>query len=125
MTDKMCTIESELRHEGYSKEEEYFYELNRDLIEQRRQRLDQERLTARAELQRSLHWMKCPKCGDEMKDQRLLGIRFERCSNCLGVFFDDGELETLIRARDQKKFFHSLWGRLSEKFSRLDANWKP
>ena len=34
MANKMTTIESRLRHEGYSKEEEYFSEFNRVLIEQ-------------------------------------------------------------------------------------------
>jgi len=121
MAGKMTSFGSELRQEGYSKEDEYFYEVNRDMIQRRRELLDQERKRQYNERQKALHWMRCPKCGQEMRDQALMGIRFERCAGCEGVYFDQGELETLLKAQEQNQF----WTKLRDKLSRSDTDWRP
>ena len=54
------------------------------------------------------HWMKCPKCGDEMIEINLLNIMIEQCQGCSGLFFDSGELETLLDVSDRRGFFASL-----------------
>lgn len=48
---------------------------------------------------KELHHMCCPKCGHKMVEVELEGIKIDKCTNCKGVYFDDGELEQLI---DQK-----------------------
>lgn len=39
----------------------------------------------------------CPKCDVEMVEVVLRGLSVERCEHCGGTFFDDGEVEDLIR----------------------------
>ena len=40
-----------------------------------------------------LHFMKCPKCGHDMKEEDLHGVKADRCTFCEGMFFDAGELD--------------------------------
>lgn len=40
-------------------------------------------------------FMKCPKCGGQLSDLLYRGIQIDKCSDCLGVWLDDGELEKL------------------------------
>jgi hypothetical protein len=42
------------------------------------------------------HFMKCPKCGHDMKSEKLDSIEIDRCSFCEGVYFDAGELDQLF-----------------------------
>lgn len=51
---------------GYSHEEEYFYKMNKELIEKRRHLNDQER-AAQINRDNHVHWMMCPKCGGNLK----------------------------------------------------------
>ncbi|MGN6185728.1 MAG: zf-TFIIB domain-containing protein [Thermoanaerobaculia bacterium] len=41
------------------------------------------------------HWMKCPKCGMDLQEIELHGVKVDQCANCGGVFLDKGELEQL------------------------------
>ena len=41
------------------------------------------------------HWMKCPKCGMDLQEIELHGVKVDQCANCGGVFLDAGELEQL------------------------------
>ncbi len=43
------------------------------------------------------HWMHCPKCGMEMVEITFEGIKVDKCSECLGIFFDNGEVDELIK----------------------------
>jgi hypothetical protein len=38
----------------------------------------------------------CPKCDSFMDQVILRGIPVERCESCLGIFFDDGEVDELL-----------------------------
>lgn len=109
MAGNQASIQSQLRQEGYSKEEEYFYEANKELIERRRVELDETREKRREERLKAVHWMKCPKCGHEMKEFTLSGIFLDQCTQCKGIYFDQGELDTLLNTRAQKSFLDALW----------------
>ena len=53
---------------------------------------------------KDLHFMKCPKCGHDMKEETLEGVGVDRCSYCEGIFFDAGELEQIYtRKEDQRR----------------------
>ena len=41
---------------------------------------------------RELHYMKCPKCGMELIEIDYRNIKVDRCSECLGIWLDAGEL---------------------------------
>ena len=68
--------------------------------------------TAEADLKRlrEQHFMRCPKCGHEMKEEELQGVKIDRCSFCEGIFFDAGELDQVLLKRedDRRGFFRKL-----------------
>ena len=41
------------------------------------------------------HWMKCPKCGNDLAEIALHGVKVDQCASCGGVFLDAGELDQL------------------------------
>lgn len=106
------TFKHDLRKEGYSKEEKYFYDLNRELIEERRKQLDARRAERQLKEQRGEHWMKCPKCGSKMETEDFCGIKVEQCSSCKGIYLDQDELETMLSARQHRSFVSRLLKRL-------------
>ena len=44
---------------------------------------------------KDLHWMRCPKCGMELRTMRFRDVNVDRCFNCHGTWLDEGELETI------------------------------
>ncbi len=101
-------METEMRRLGYDKEEEYFYKLNKKLIEDLRKSRDQERVKQTAEARNKDHWMKCPKCDADLKETDLLGIKIDQCTKCRGIFLDRGELEILSEAKEPAGFWGGL-----------------
>ena len=78
-------------------EDEYFAReeaarLYRLTLEKRRQMAHDEEQALKA-----LHWMHCPKCGTEMKPITLRDVTVERCFHCHGTFFDEIQLNRLVR----------------------------
>ena len=59
---------------------------------------------------REQHFMRCPKCGHEMKEETLESVTIDRCSFCEGIFFDAGELDQVLLKRedDRRGFFRKL-----------------
>jgi hypothetical protein len=59
---------------------------------------------------KDLHFMKCPKCGHDMKEENLEGVSVDRCSFCEGIYLDAGELDQIFlkKEEDRKGFFRKL-----------------
>ena len=78
-----------------TKEEEYFakveIEKRRKLLEEQQQSLEEAEKTRLKEL----HHMRCPKCGMELHEIELRGVKIDKCFSCEGMWLDAGELETL------------------------------
>jgi hypothetical protein len=55
---------------------------------------------ATEDAERRSHLMRCPKCGGHLKTETYHEIQAQRCPDCLGVWFDAGEAETLLRAEN-------------------------
>ena len=76
-------------------EDEYFA---RQELE-RRKKWAQEQSAKMADEQKEqlkqLHWMKCPKCGMDLKEIELHGVKVDQCANCGGVFLDAGEMQQI------------------------------
>lgn len=106
--EEKAAFQEEFRKEGYSKEEEYFYKVNQELIERRRKELDLALARKEEQNQKNIHWMKCPKCGSTMEGIRLFQIQVEQCTHCLGVYMDRGELETLLATKQSETFLRRL-----------------
>lgn len=79
---------------GYTQEEEYFYKLNRDLIDKNKSARDKKNEPP----------IKCPRCGGTMLENLISKIKVDRCIRCQGIFFDGGEYETLMKSRDKDRF---------------------
>jgi uncharacterized protein len=76
-------------------EKEYFA---RQEAERSRQAADErqaKRLEEDRERERSLHFMKCPKCGMQLEAIAAAGVHVDKCSGCEGIWLDKGELEVI------------------------------
>lgn len=101
------------------RENQWFQEHERRLLleakKEREQRLDSYRREiekAERNRLREAHWMKCPKCGNEMVEEQLEDIGVERCTVCAGLFFDHGDLQTVLMRKQENrfKFYRSIFG---------------
>lgn len=76
-----------------SKEEEYFareeYNRQRKLEQDKLAKMEAEE---KAKL-KELHYMHCPKCGNNLIEIEYRGILVDKCSSCSGIWLDAGELE--------------------------------
>ena len=43
-----------------------------------------------------LHWMRCPKCGQELVTENHGPVEIDLCPNCRGLWLDANELETIL-----------------------------
>lgn len=78
-------------------EDEYFarQEIERKKAEAKK-RADEMAAKEREQLQQ-LHFMKCPKCGMDLQTIEFQGIKVDKCGSCNGTWFDDGEIEQLMK----------------------------
>lgn len=99
------------------REDQWFREHEKQLLEtarvarekRERERAAQEEASQREAL-KAQHFMKCPKCGHDLAEEDLEGVKVDRCTFCEGVFFDAGELESIFTKRDEERkgFFRRL-----------------
>ena len=78
-------------------EEEYFAREEYD----RKKRLEAEK-QARLEVEekaklKELHFMHCPKCGNQLIEISYKSILVDKCSACDGIWLDAGELEAISK----------------------------
>jgi uncharacterized protein len=105
--------------EERNREDEWFLKNEKELLEAARvarekrekERADREQVEERARL-KQLHFMKCPKCGHDMKEETLDSVVIDRCTFCEGLFFDAGELDQVFLKKDgdRKGFLRRLVG---------------
>jgi hypothetical protein len=77
----MEEIKNELRHLGYSKEEEYFFRKNMELLTKLRTDADQAKKKLADEHGLREYWMRCPKCGTALTEESLEEVvRVDRCA---------------------------------------------
>jgi hypothetical protein len=89
-------------------EEEYFKKRDMEMIAEQRTRLDAERKRT----ERSSHYMKCPKCGADLKEREYHNVKIDVCTECHGVFLDAGEIDLIARIDTSRVggFVRSLFG---------------
>lgn len=79
-------------------EEEYFarleYEKRKKLCEEKRADLAEEEKKRLKEL----HYMHCPKCGNDLIEITFKKVQIDRCPGCNGIWLDAGELDTLLES---------------------------
>lgn len=92
-------------------EDEYF-------AREEREKLERQRETARkasAAAERKTHFMKCPKCGADLKTEEFHGIQIERCPEDNGVWLDAGELDA-VAAHEDKGLLGRVFGDVMSTF---------
>ncbi|MDH3496893.1 MAG: zf-TFIIB domain-containing protein [Gemmatimonadota bacterium] len=79
-------------------EEEYFVRQEAERIKA----LKQEAQEASQRAERQSHFMKCPRCGGDLRVEHYQGIEVERCPDCHGLWFDEGEAQRLVELNASK-----------------------
>jgi uncharacterized protein len=77
-------------------------------LQDRLARMEQkQQAQSRAEKARlkELHWMRCPKCGQQLVSEECDSVEIDVCPSCKGVWLDAGELGTIVE--NTGSFFHS------------------
>ncbi len=102
------------------REDDWFLQNEKKLLEdarKAREKRDAERRARETQEQRARlrqqHWMKCPKCGHDLKVENLEGTEIDRCTFCEGFFVDAGELEALFLRKgvgQRQSFMRRLLG---------------
>jgi hypothetical protein len=78
-----------------SAEDEYF--AREDVEKKRKLAFQQAQLLSerQQEALKTLHFMKCPKCGFDLQPLKSDDLSIDTCFNCKGVWLDAGEMEQL------------------------------
>jgi len=95
-------MRDDLKSQGYSKEDEYFHRKDQELIAKLKEKAEAQRAKLEAENKKKEYWMRCPKCGSDLKEEKYGDlVLVDRCTSpsCGGIFFDGGELELLHKAK--------------------------
>src|SRR4030095_5373510 len=95
-------MRDDMKDLGYSKEDEYFHRKDQELIAKLREKAQAERAKVEAENEKKEYWMRCPKCGSAMAEEKYgERILVDRCTSktCGGIYLDGGELEILLKAK--------------------------
>lgn len=73
------------------KENEYFVKKERELLARLKAKQENE---AKAALLKTSH-MRCPKCGEPLKERSFQKIQIDQCTGCHGIWLDAGEIEQM------------------------------
>ena len=97
--------------EPSDREDEYFMKLDAERIAKMRESLDKKREGETKQHHKDTHWMKCPKCGSDLEEINYQNVMVDKCKECQGIWFDQGELELLVQgqAKMTKGFLKKLF----------------
>ena len=55
--------------------------------------------------------MRCPKCGEPLKERSFQKILIDQCTGCSGIWLDAGELEE-VAGREEGGWLGKLWQKM-------------
>lgn len=76
-------------------ESEFFAREEAEKIHRLSEQQRRERSLAEREQSRQIHFMKCPKCGADLRTIRLGLVDVEECTQCEALVLDKGELQKI------------------------------
>jgi hypothetical protein len=88
-------------------EDEYFVRKEKELLEKLKTKTQGEKKAQTKELCR----MRCPKCGEPLKERSFQKIQIDQCTGCCGIWLDSGELEQ-VAGKEETSFLGKLFRRL-------------
>lgn len=77
-------------------ENEYFHKQEMEKLRKAQQEAAARMAESEREKLKELHYMHCPKCGMDLHEFDFRGVKLDRCASCGGVWFDQGEMETVL-----------------------------
>lgn len=100
------------KNQWFREHERYFLEDAKRHLEKTLEAYSRETEKLEREKLRQAHWMRYPKCGNEMKPKKLEGIEIERCPVCGGMLFEHSEFQTLLMRKQENrfKFYRNIFG---------------
>ena len=63
-------------------EDEFFAKENAEKMRRLRMKLDAERKAIEAKQLKEMHWMRCPKCGEQLQELPFKTIMIDKCTGC-------------------------------------------
>ncbi|MEK6600504.1 MAG: zf-TFIIB domain-containing protein [Candidatus Binatota bacterium] len=87
-----------------AQEDEYFIKRERALVEKLKAQQEKEAKQALRETCK----MRCPKCGEALKERSFQKILIDQCAGCGGIWLDHGELEEVV-GRDKESWLAKFW----------------
>lgn len=85
-------------------EDEYFLKKEKELIEKLKSKHSKE---AKQAVKEVCH-MRCPKCGEPLKERSFQKIQVDQCTGCNGIWLDAGELEE-VAGKEEGSWLGKLW----------------
>jgi len=73
-----------------------------------RARLDAKRAKQRRKMLWAHYWLLCPKCGGDMFVNRTMGIHYEVCRDCHGIYLNGDEVALLLAHLDPGKALRAI-----------------
>jgi uncharacterized protein len=89
-----------------AKEDEYFVKRERELLGKLKAKQEND---ARASMQK-VCYMKCPKCGEALKERSFQKILIDQCTGCNGIWLDAGELEQ-VAGKENDSWLARFWNK--------------
>ena len=90
-----------------AQEDEYFVKKEKELIEKLKAKQEGEKKAQLREASR----MRCPKCGEPLKERSFQKILIDQCTGCGGIWLDAGELEE-VAGREEGGWLGKLWQKM-------------
>jgi hypothetical protein len=87
-----------------AQEDEYFVKREQELMAKLKAKEESE---SKASLQKTCH-MRCPKCGEPLKERSFQKILIDQCTGCHGIWLDPGELEG-VATTDTESWLGKFW----------------
>jgi len=100
MPDEKDRLGDKLRDAERGREDQFFAQRDRELIEKLRGEKD----AAVEEAHRTAALNRCPKCGTALRQREHRGVKVDECSSCGGIWLDHGEFEELA-GRESEGWF--------------------
>jgi uncharacterized protein len=87
-----------------AQEDEYFVKKERELLAKLKTKQEEEARTSA----KNASYMKCPKCGEPLKERSFQKILIDQCTGCNGIWLDAGEIEE-VAGRDDESWLGEFW----------------
>jgi len=92
-----------------AQEDEYFIKKEKEAVEKLRAKHERE---AKSSIKEACH-MRCPKCGEPLKERSFQKILIDQCAGCGGIWLDAGELEE-VAGKEETSWLGKLWQRVEK-----------